>query len=522
MMRPIFILQLLLTVSLVTYGESRFQKLYGDTLNDDLVRIIKASNGDYLLLGTVDLANSGSRKADIALYRTNQFGDLLNSYLIGDTSTNVPTDAVENSDGTYSICGYINDSLQNQSSRDFFLLRMDDAGTILWENTYGIAGTPDVVWCMTRSTDGGVFLAGSSDDHGLVCKADAFGQIVWSHRIDSLSGDNKSYFTCITPTFDGGCAVAGWRMVSSNWPNPMFTQSLIARFSDTGQPLWIRSLGDTFHSGWARDITFTPDGGFLITGTHDDNGTAMQFLTKVSSSGSAAWSHVYGNTGHHTDGTAVFDDSSGKIVLGGNCNQNGPYNSSLIITDSTGSLYHQWLYGTGSVRQIVDGFDGGYVLCGRYDGSPFQSDGYLIKTNDTGYTGCSEAAASFVSSPANYQTTPAGLPLICQLDQGFATLLVDPYINQFGQLCSWIGIDEREERIGTTVYPNPSSGIVFFRNTLGNAGRGEIHDLQGRCIRAFSFTSHSEFQLPTEELDNGCYLVMTDGYAPLRLLIRRQ
>lgn len=521
MKRPLLILQLFVLLSIRMNGESRFQKLYGDTLDDDLVRIIKTGVGDYLLLGTVDISNSGTRKADIALYRTNVTGDLLYSYLIGDTSTNVPTDMVENPDGSYTICGYVNDRQQDMASRDFFLLRMDDAGTILWENTYGIAGVRDEVRAMTRSADGGVFLTGNSDDHALVCKADQFGQIIWSYRIDSLPGANQSYFNCITPTFDGGCVVAGWGMVTNNWPNPVFSQGLVARFSDSGQPLWIRSISDSFHSSWARDITFVQDGGFLVTGTHDDNGTALQSLYKLNSNGNTDWSYAFNGPNGHSEGTAVFSASDDKILIGGSCNQNGPYAASLIMTDSTGVLHHQWLYGTGAACQIVDGLDGGFLVCGRYEGNPFNSDGYLIKSNDTGLTGCSEANASFSASSLNYQSAAAGQALACTLDQGFAVMQVDPYINQFGQLCSWIGIDESVAEEQPLLYPNPSDGTAFFNTPFDRTVSGEIIDLQGRVIATFFFNGTGEHPLPVSSLADGYYLVRSTGCAPMRLVLRR-
>ncbi|MFM2207256.1 MAG: hypothetical protein RL213_1231 [Bacteroidota bacterium] len=502
---------------LYCFSDSRFQKLYGDTLDDDLVRVLKTTSGEYFLLGTADLGNSGNSKADIALYKTNLYGDLLYSYLFHDTSSSIPTDILENPDGTFTICGYIINGQQDLTSMDFFLLRIDDAGTILWENTYGIAGVPDQVRAMTSSGDGGIFLAGSSGDHGLVCKADEFGQIVWSFRMDSLPGNPMSYFNCITPTFDGGCVAAGWWTPSP--PPNLFPKDLVTRFSSTGQVLWSNSIEHSGANGWARDITFMTDGGFLATGVHAGSGTPALSLYKLSSGGSITWGRVISSNGHDITGTAVFEAIDGTILAGGSSNINGPYEASLVRTDAAGLPIDCRTYAMGSISHIVDAFDGGYVMCGQYSGNPFHSEGYLIKANDTGYTGCAENSVTIQSVAANYQTTPAGQPVACQLDQGFAVLTGSPYINQFGQLCSWIGIDERAADQQPSLFPNPSSGRLVLKNPLLRPVAADIFTAQGRKTATLRCEAETQRVLRLPELCPGIYLVRFDSGYSMKLVI---
>src|SRR5690606_32648962 len=67
-------------------------------------------------------------------------------FLIGDNS---------NSDGGN------NKTRTNESSTDFWVLRIDDSGTIVWQETYNIAGT-DILASITDNSDGTFLLSGYS------------------------------------------------------------------------------------------------------------------------------------------------------------------------------------------------------------------------------------------------------------------------------------------------------------------------------------------------------------------------
>ena len=127
---------------------SRFQKLYGDSLDEDIVSIIRTNDGGYCLVGTTDLSDLSSSKADIAVYRTNEFGDLTTSYRIADNFPNIATGAVLMNDGTFMICGKTFGSINDPTDWEIFVINLDDGGNILWERFCKAIGREDL--CQLR------------------------------------------------------------------------------------------------------------------------------------------------------------------------------------------------------------------------------------------------------------------------------------------------------------------------------------------------------------------------------------
>jgi len=97
---------------------------------------------------------------------------------------------IETSDGGYAIAGGI------YAPDDFWLVKIDESGNILWNMTYG-GKKQDVAYSLVETSDGGYALTGG----GLLTKIDSFGNIQWNQTYGGAS---------LVLTSDGGYAfVAG-------------------------------------------------------------------------------------------------------------------------------------------------------------------------------------------------------------------------------------------------------------------------------------------------------------------------
>ena len=105
-------------------------------------------------------------------------------------------------------------------SYDYWVVKLDTGGAIQWDNTIGGSGW-DELWSVQQTSDGGYILGGGSDSpisgdktensQGLkdywVVKLDTAGVIQWQNTIGG-SADDALY--SIQQTSDGGYVLGGW------------------------------------------------------------------------------------------------------------------------------------------------------------------------------------------------------------------------------------------------------------------------------------------------------------------------
>lgn len=520
--RSTFLLLLLSVISAA--GSSRHQKLYGGLLDDNLKSIVIAQDSGYVFVGTTALGSTSGSHSDLAFYKTNQFGDLLYSFRIGDNFMNEATAAKQRADGTYIICGTTLGALNDTGFSEIFLLRMDENGTILWENTFGQEFIDDAAEAMITSDQESAVIAGSSGTSALLLNVDRFGQLMWSTLVNGTPTSLANRFKSVCRTSDGGYVAVGSCLTgidssSTTNPTPIYND-LICKFNSTGTLLWSRLVNDTLYSSVASSITNTPDGGFLVTGDFSVPGINPVKLSvyKLDATGTISWWRNFDNNDDSWGRTILYAGAN-RFVAGGECKTaNSTHPAPLLIaSDSTGQIAWQWQYGDGIIGDLVWGIDGGYALAGM-NFSPGNTEAYFIKTNDTGYTGCSELPTTFVSSALQRTTVFSGAGQPVQLNEGFAAFLSDPYINQFGQICSWIGMDENRAVLQPMLFPNPANDRLSVINPLEHAVHIQLTDIAGKPIEQFELATEETKDIDLRTVSAGVYLLKYDGYRVIRFV----
>jgi hypothetical protein len=106
---------------------------------------------------------------------------------------------------------------------DYWIIKIDSIGNIEWQNTIGAYGN-DALLAIDQTTDGGYILGGQSssdasgdkieDNIGLagdpdywIVKVDSTGEILWQNTI---GGDGSDHLRSIQQTSDGGYILGGW------------------------------------------------------------------------------------------------------------------------------------------------------------------------------------------------------------------------------------------------------------------------------------------------------------------------
>jgi hypothetical protein len=234
-------------------------------------------------------------------------------------------------DGTgYILAGRSFSNYRNTAgSMDYFVMKIDLSGNILWRRLYGSNGG-DELRSMYLTSDGGYILIGNTDgsangdltgtNHGgddiWVIKANAAGTVQWQRLIGGSGVDDGH---SVIQTSDGGYILAGASISSASGDITDTSNGgydvCVFKLSSTGATQWMKLYGGSSVDGDTRNV-LTYGGSLLPTRIREtDNGNYIVF----SSSGSS-------NTGEVTDinngvgGTTNHDqwlfkiDTSGNIV----------------------------------------------------------------------------------------------------------------------------------------------------------------------------------------------------------------
>ena len=365
-----------------------WQNTIGGSGNDWLYYIQQTTDGGYILGGESFSNISGDKtencygNSDYWLVKTDTVGNLQWENTIGGSGSETLLSVQQTADGGYILSGYSGSNISGDktensiggfSTVDYWIVKTDTAGNILWQNTIG-GSDDDLLFSVQQTTDGGYILGGysrsnisgdktenSNGDYDYwVVKIDAAGNIQWQNTI---GGSGADYLRSIQQTADGGYILGGY---SYSYISGDKTETSIGGSdywlvkTDTGGNIqWQNTIGGSSYD-YFNSIQQTADGGYILGGYSS--------------------SHISGDKTENSFGNK--------------------YDYWLVITDSLANI--QWqntIGGSGddqlyTIKQTVDG---GYILGGgsnssisgdktegNRDTTEITDDYWIIKTDASG------------------------------------------------------------------------------------------------------------------------------------------
>lgn len=206
-------------------GNLLWQKSLGGSLQEKAFSILATSDDGFMMAGTTESSDGDVTQQhgaeDCWLVKLNETGTIEWQKTYGGLDNDGVRCIRQASDDGYIFTGYSGsnsgDASGNHGSYDYWTVRTDATGNIMWQKSLGGSGDDEAL-SVSLTTDGGFVLAGNSisDDgdvtgnHGLqdywLVKLTADGSIVWQGSYGGTDFDNA---TSLQETADHGFIVAG-------------------------------------------------------------------------------------------------------------------------------------------------------------------------------------------------------------------------------------------------------------------------------------------------------------------------
>ena len=364
-------------------ASSMWSQTYGGGAIDSAEDIVQTSDGGFAIAGWTGSIDD----SDFWLIKIDSFGNMEWNRTYGKKGIggDFANSLVETSDGGYALAGATNSF--GSGSYDFYLVRTDGAGNMLWNQTFG-GSKIDQASAIVQTSDGGFALAGytqsfSSEYYDFwLIKIDSFGNMEWNR---TYGEEGMSYASSLIKTSDGGFALGGEAFSEDG----QFDFGMVKTDKD-GDVEWTKTYGG---EKWDRasSLVETSDGGFALAGRTNSFGSGAYdfWLVRTDANGNMQWNKTYGGS-DWDEAYSLVETSDGGFALAGETTVGaGNYDSWLVKTDGTGNMEWNQTYGgteNDRANSLVETSDGGYALAGRTKsfGAGEYDDLWLVKTDECG------------------------------------------------------------------------------------------------------------------------------------------
>lgn len=376
-----------------------WQRSLGGTSNEEAHSIIQTSDGGFIAAGFT-LSNNGDITAsagaeDYWVVRLDAAGNMLWQKTYGGSLMDVATSVIQTTDGNFVVAGYAastnGDVTGNHGSRDYWILKIDATGNVLWQKTYG-GSNNDEAYSIRQTADGGFIVAGSTfsnngdvvGNHGFhdfwILKLDADGNLQWQK---TLGGSMSDVAYSVRETSDGDFFIAGYTLSTNGdvTGNHGSFDYWVVKLDASGNLLWQKTLGGT-GSDKATAMELAPDGGCVVVGNAasfngdvtGNHGNLDYWVVKLDAGGNMAWQKALGGSAAD-EAFSITHNLDGFIVGGYSASTNGNVTGNhggndgwAVNLNASGNIVWQKALGGSAADKITAltfAAGGGFVFAGN-------------------------------------------------------------------------------------------------------------------------------------------------------------
>ena len=374
--------------------EIDFITTLGGSKNESAQAVVNTTDGGYAILGHAqsmdgDVLNKSNESYDYWLLKFDATNQLQWQKTYGGSDDDRGVDLIQTSDNGYAVIGKSKSNdlevSENAGFDDFWVSKLDSSGTIIWEYSFGFAGS-DTPYSIIQTNDDGYLLSGvldvsASNGQGdrnsilsrhaggdyWVIKLNASGVKQWSNYYGGSFTDTA--YDAIQ-TEDDDYIIIG----SSDSDDVDITNNLgsydfwILKISATGTLVWEKSFGGS-EIDEAHAISQATDGNYLIVGDtrsndleiSQNNGAADLWIVKITPEGTLLWEKTLGGSSFDVGRSISKTQDNGFLVSGssrssdGNLTSNKGQNDAWVVKiNSSGNLEWQKTIGGSEVDFFYD------------------------------------------------------------------------------------------------------------------------------------------------------------------------
>jgi hypothetical protein len=263
---------------------------------------------------------------------------------------------------------------------DMWLVRLDEAGELLWDRTYGTASS-EIANGIALAPDGGFLLVGTgytpqTSLDWWVVRTDAAGAMQWDKTFATTDADHAFAAVAVA---EGGFAVAGVRDRVAKGTGRFW----LIRLADDGAVQWEEIYGDLADEQLAYGLVEFPGDGFALAGTASED----FWLVRTDLDGNVLWDRSFDLAGHYDRATALARTADDGLVLAGWSEQGATADFWVVRTDADGEPVWTQAYDR-EARDLAEDVavlaDGGLVIVGSSQVMGGDTDLWIVRTDAAG------------------------------------------------------------------------------------------------------------------------------------------
>lgn len=340
-MKTIFIILFSFLLYVNTIAQNAATTVWTDAfgLQDTVLKIPTAIDN----LGNLYVAGStinGGSGPDILIKKYDSNGDPIFGLTYTSAGNNRDQATTINIDNNYNIIIGGFSYVDATNSYDFLVLKYDSAGTLLWTYTYnGTGSAADLVSAIALESSN-IYVTGASVGISSLfdfttIKLNSAGSVIWNNRYNYLGSDLPFDIDIIdTNIYVNG----GSQSTITNWDYALL------HYSTNGTPIdTIRTTGTGIGFDRATQAVTDNQGYIYITGTYATTSNGLDYKTIMfEQQGNVKWIATFDNSAHQDDiANAIAVDYDGNVfVTGKTFNSLGNFDYCTIKYDSLGTS--QW------------------------------------------------------------------------------------------------------------------------------------------------------------------------------------
>lgn len=376
-------------------GEVEFTTTLGGSKNEVAKSVVATRDGGYAILGYVqsndfDFIEKEDLSFDFVVLKYDSNDSLLWKKILGGSNDDRGSKLVHTDDGGFVVLGYSKskdrDVSNNSGDRDFWVAKINEEGTLLWEQSYGYQGR-DFGTSMIETSDDGFLLVGELDvtasggegnkrekiQHAggdfWVIKLNSSGKKEWSKYYGGTFTDTPS---AVLEAANNNFLIVG----ASDSKDIDISNNLggydywIIKIDALGNLIWERSLGGS-EIDRATAIAATEDNNFLICGNtrssdvqvSNNKGGADVWVIKLSSEGKLLWEKSIGGSDFDAANT-MKPTQDGNFLIAGSTRSSdaaienkGQNDAWMVKIDPNGIILWQTSIGGSEIDVFYDAIE---------------------------------------------------------------------------------------------------------------------------------------------------------------------